>query len=184
MTFGLAIARILFPASFLIVPASIALDDATALEAAGVKHALAVSIGADPKMTGARGGLTLVVRVSAHAQNANFAGEIPVAFEDTDLSAQTPFREIWSEKTCHERRGLPRIWVLRLTGTIAAGDDKTAIKAEMRQIGMLLPDDELRTEQRVAASNTTDSSERILQARTLKSHLLVQLKLTSTACAL
>jgi len=160
---------------------------ARASEADGVKHSVEISLRMEPapgRQNSLRGSLTSIIRISAHSKIADFSGEIVTAFDRIDLSDAAPFRPIWSQDRCHERRGLPKIWIQKLSGYIIDGDTRIAVLAEPRQIGVLLPRDELRTGQQVETLNDAGRSERILRARSLISHFVLEVKLISTACAL
>jgi hypothetical protein len=153
----------------------------------GIKHSIEVSIISDPKLiigAGApfRATLTLLIRVSAHSKMADFSGEIPVSFESFSPNDGVPFRNIWSQDNCHERRGLPKIWIEHLSGSVMQGETKTIVDAVPRHIGAVLPDDELKTQQQVEIANEITQSVRVLEARSLKSHFLIQLRLISIAC--
>ncbi len=183
MMVGCRIAVVLLPLGAF----SVSAGTVGAAEFDGVKHAVEVSIGADPKIAPQdmpHGSLKLVIWISAHSRQADFAGEIPVEFENIDLNKGAPFRPVWTQDHCHERRGLPRIWIEHLSGSIGSGETETTVAAEPRRIGLALPKDELQTAQQVETAYGAGQSERILRARSMTSHLLIEIKLINTSCPL
>jgi len=149
----------------------------------GIRHSIEVSAGLDePGKGSVHGSLMLDMRVSSPTQQIDYSKTLSVTFQDVDLVKGAPWQKVWEESACHERRGYPRFWLDALRGSVTRDDQKTDIDAVPRHLGKLLPKDELKIGQQVAASGDDARHERIYRSKTLSSHLRVDVKLTSQAC--
>lgn len=116
----------------------------------GVRFEIKASVRADAASSELRqsydqstASVTVKLRISAHARESRFFGEISRDFSGfaiADGSAELP---VWGEGRCHQRRGLPKVTVVAIDGTIATDKKQTRIEARPRQLGLLLPADEI-----------------------------------------
>lgn len=120
----------------------------------GVRHRIDVVVSAEPDapilrhLRGAKGELSLKVRLSANSKESRFFGMLRPSFEDIVVpeAADKPLAQqtkLWEEEVCHQRRGLPKVTVTQLTGHFGEGEGRVEISAINRHIGLLVPPDEL-----------------------------------------
>jgi len=116
----------------------------------GVRHIITASMGVDLHYRKTLYGnakneaVTVYVRISDHARESQFYGQVTVPFSDFVGDGLVPEREIWKDAGCHQRRGLPKMTVFLIEGSIT--DDLAqiqAIAARSRPIGLLVPVDEV-----------------------------------------
>jgi hypothetical protein len=114
----------------------------------GTRFEIAASIKADPASPyvkqvygGSSASLTVKVRISAHATEADFFGEVSERFSDFALNDGAPERRIWREDKCHQRRGLPKMTVTAIDGTITTEKGAMQVEARPRTLGLRLPQD-------------------------------------------
>jgi hypothetical protein len=158
----------------------------------GIRHVLILAIksalaspnmqrGSDESLTAT---LTVVVRISDHSQETNFFGNVRTTVSDFDLTKGSREREIWKDARCHHERGLPKMTVLAVDGVIAAGPRKRLIVAHFRQIGLLLPSDEVMASKRFARGVDNIGPFIVTRTQTKRSRLFVDLKLYILSCDL
>jgi hypothetical protein len=129
-------------------------------------------------------GLRVTVRISDHAQETQFFGEVPVSLPDFAVSEGAPDRKVWEDAKCHQRRGLPKASVAAIEGTLEGGQSPLAISARPRHIGMRVPADEVR--QALPLPEGRDELGRFFAFRTetMQSHVAVVLKIHMADCTL
>ena len=94
--------------------------NASSLERNGVRHVISASVGVDPahKATiyGGERRLTLMlsVRISDHAVELEFYGQVPVTFSDFTAKQPPAERVVWENDRCHQKRGLPKMAVTEI----------------------------------------------------------------------
>jgi hypothetical protein len=157
------------------------------LDQLGVKHFVTTAIvpaqtgnEAEPRISG----LQLVVRISDHAREAQFFGDVPLSWPEFPVASGAPERKIWEDARCHQRRGLPTVAVVAIDGSLESGQSRVAISARHRHIGLRVPPDEIRQAQSLPGGR--DESGRYLAFRieTAGSHVVVLLKVYVVDCAL
>jgi hypothetical protein len=128
--------------------------------------------------------LDVKLRISAHAIGSNFYGVIPQHFADFPLADGSDERLYWQDTQCHQRRGLPKIAVAAMDGTIKTKDGQAEVSAQPRHIGKLLPKDEISAASRLPSG--TDKTGRFLAFRsvTSASHLSVKVTVYTIDCGL
>lgn len=116
----------------------------------GIRFEIRASVRANPVAPEARktydrasASLTLKLRISAHASESSFYGVASREFSTFPVVDGSPELGIWQESRCHQRRGLPKATVVAIDGVIARDDLQTRIEARPRQLGRLLPADEM-----------------------------------------
>ena len=135
-----------------------------------------------------RGLLDVTARIASHTNESTFSGDIVERFGAVDLEAGAPLRLLWSDPQCHQDRGLPRLAVRRVTGTLDVGSATRTVDAVPRTIGKLVPEDEIYLDARNASENVELGSEpgnsiRSLMFRTRLSHFLIVLRLSRIKCS-
>ncbi|HEX3282125.1 MAG TPA: hypothetical protein VHR36_12905 [Pyrinomonadaceae bacterium] len=158
----------------------------------GIEHVLYLSVKSDsasPLLTQASGGevtakLTVTLRISAHSQETNFFGSVPAMVSDFDLAKGSQDQVVWRDGKCHHERGFPKITVTNIDGFVISAQQKHAIGARWRVIGLFLPRDEVMTSRRIGASADKIGSYIATRTETKQSRLLVDLRLYILPCDL
>jgi hypothetical protein len=157
----------------------------------GIKFRVTASITSDPASPYAKksyqngtASLAVKVRISSHARESRFYGEVIQRFSDFYPNAGSDEKMVWEESTCHQRRGLPKVTVTFIDGSIR--DDKTqiAVAAQVRQRGMRLPLDEITPGMKIASGTDSVGPFSVYRAATKLSHLLVNVKVYAFDCQL
>jgi hypothetical protein len=158
----------------------------------GIRHILYLTIKSDPdsRFIQPNSGeplaatLTVNTRISAHSQETNFYGEVAAMASNFDPFIGSREQEVWKDAKCHHERGIPKISVINVDGSITNGQTKLPIAARFRWIGRLLPGDEVMAGKRL--SNGTDAVGPFIATRTQtrQSRLFVDLKLYILPCDL
>ncbi|WP_156164488.1 hypothetical protein [Bradyrhizobium sp. LTSP885] len=159
----------------------------------GVRHRIDMVVSAEPNssifqnLRGAKGTLSLTVRLSANSRESRFFGMLHPSFSDIvvpDRVGQPLVKQtkIWEEVTCHQRRGLPKVTVTQLAGRFGEGDDKIEISAINRHIGLLVPPDELTPGIKLEPGSDDGGSFLGIRAQTRDSRLNVDLKIYPIDC--
>lgn len=170
----------------------------TALGAAGelgVRHRVDVTVSAEPdapifsRLKGARGELSLTVRLSANSKESKFFGMLRPSFPDIVVpeSAGKPLvqqTKLWEEGVCHQRRGLPKVTVTQLGGHFGEGEGRIEISAIVRHIGVLVPPDELTPGIKLDQGSDSFGLFYAFRAQTRNSRLNVDLKIYPIDCFL
>jgi hypothetical protein len=131
-----------------------------------------------------RASLDVKLRISAHAIGSSFYGVIPQYFADFPLADGSDERLFWQDAQCHQRRGLPKIAIVAIDGTIRTKEGQAEVSAQPRHIGMLLPKDEISAASRLPSG--ADKTGRFLAFRsvTSASHLSVKVTVYTIDCSL
>ena len=132
----------------------------------------------------ARATLTFFVRISDHAREAQFYGDVPVTLSDFSLSTGSPEQQVWADSVCHQRRGIPKYAVIAMDGAIADVGRRISIGARARHIGLPVPADEISAARRLLNGVDHIGPFTVLRAATMRSHLLLDLKLYTVNCEL
>jgi hypothetical protein len=151
-----------------------------------VRHQLVASIRPVASLSGAQQGarpanLRLQFQISDHARDSNFYGMVAAEFDTADLAAGAAEAVVWEDARCHSERGLPKITLVAVEGTISEGGKVVPFAAIIRQRGLRLPLDEI-----IARKDLSDTSSAALaiQGETTRSRLRVGAKLLVRACLL
>jgi hypothetical protein len=127
-------------------------------------------------------GLLTVVRISNHARETQFYGDVPVPVATLDPLEQAPEQKIWEDERCHQRRGLPKASVISVSGTYER--DQSHLEAVLRHIGLKLPADEIMPGQSLTAGRDNAGRYFSSQTRTSRSHVAILLKMYVIDCIL
>jgi len=133
---------------------------------------------------GARASLTLKVRISAHAMEADFFGEVSRSFADFPLREGSPEQQIWREDKCHQKRGLPKVIVTAIDGTVTTGKGPVHVEARQRHLGLRLPRDEISHGSRPRLSALDSNLAMAFVLKTRLSHLLIDMRILAFDCNL
>jgi hypothetical protein len=126
--------------------------------------------------------LKVTVRLSDHAQETNFFGDVPITVADFDPVKGSPEQEVWRDERCHHERGFPKTRVIAIDGAIAHGSDKRAVDAKPRRIGLRIPSDEVLMASGFQFGADDRGSFMETHTRTSESRLSVELKMYVLAC--
>lgn len=158
----------------------------------GVKHALIASLtlspgqasgGAEPdKPTELEGNVQVSVRISDHAPGTRFYATLVSSFVRIGADRPGPSQTIWEDRLCHPDRGLPKVTVVKIEGSIRNGDRKLDIAALPRLIGKLIPMDEIVVTKRPETRPGEWAGKFLFRAATGLSRLMVDLELTTQRC--
>lgn len=159
----------------------------------GVRHRIDVVVSAEPDapilrhLRGAKGELSLTVRLSANSKESRFFGMLHPSFGDIIVpeAADKPLAQqtkLWEEEVCHHRRGLPKVTVTQLTGHFGEGEGRVEISAINRHIGLLVPPDELTPGIKLDPGSDSLGVFYGFRAQTRNSRLNVDLKIYPIDC--
>ncbi|MDP2296009.1 MAG: hypothetical protein Q8M24_11180 [Pseudolabrys sp.] len=90
-----------------------------------------------------RASLEVKLRISAHATESRFFGVNAATFTDFKLAEGSEEKVFLRESRCHQRRGLPKVTVTAIDGSIQTDKGRVDITARPRQLGRVLPPDEI-----------------------------------------
>jgi hypothetical protein len=181
-----------FAVTILAVSNSVGAQEVSSPQTSGVRHALYVAVKIDPKSPildhtsndGLTVSITLQVRISAHFQETDFYGVIPVTISAFDPTKGSDAREIWKDARCHHSRGLPKVTLIAVEGSATNGQNKVPIAARYRRVGRLLPEDEVTASKRLGSGTDNIGPFIATRTETRQSRLLVDMKLYSLPCNL
>lgn len=128
--------------------------------------------------------LYVKLRISAHATGSSYFGEIMKYFPNVWLNKGSDEMLYWEDGRCHQRRGLPKITVTAIDGAIKADKGKFDVEARSRQLGLLLPHDEILAGRRLPGGRDKDGKYIAFRSRTKASHLAVDVKVVTKDCNL
>jgi len=158
----------------------------------GVQHVLDLTIRSDPTSPNSEKSsgespvakLAIIMRISARSRETSFFGKVRAAVSDFNPIKGSREQEVWKDAKCHHERGFPKITVLYVVGSITTGQQKNLVGARYRQIGLLLPKDEVLPS--IMLSRGIDKVGPFIATRTKtkRSHLFVDLKLHILPCNL
>lgn len=158
----------------------------------GVRHEIAASLSfeANSMYEPANGepfqaDLRVEVRISDHAPDADFFGVMVGDFALSGTNRSAPEQIIWQDRKCHRDRGLPKVSITGIDGSVTLGEKRQEISAELRRVGKRLSRDEIvvRTVSGEAMAETARSS-LAMRAVTKGSRILVDLKVRALECRL
>jgi hypothetical protein len=158
----------------------------------GVQHVLDLTIRSDPTSINSEKSsnespvatLAVIMRISAHSRETNFFGYVRATASDFNPIKGSREREVWKDAKCHHERGFPKITVLYVDGSITTGQQKNFVRARYRQIGLLLPKDEVLPANRLTRGIDKFGPFIATRTKTKRSHLFVDLKLHILPCDL
>lgn len=127
--------------------------------------------------------LSVQLRISSHADGSHFFGHPSQKF-DFKLADGSQEKLYWQDSACHPRRGLPKISVVAIDGTIERDGRSEDIKARPRQVGVKLPSDEITPGSALARSSVGQRQALTFQASTKISKIDVLVKIYTVDCAL
>jgi hypothetical protein len=126
--------------------------------------------------------LKVTVRISDHAQETSFFGNVPTTLADFDPAKGSPEQEIWRDARCHRERSFPKMSVVAVDGLIAHGPDKQIVETRPRHIGLPIPVDEVLMASGFQYGTDDRGSFLETRTRTSESHLSVVLKMYILPC--
>jgi hypothetical protein len=126
--------------------------------------------------------LVVVVRISNHARETQYFGDVPVGAPRLDSGEEASEQKIWEDERCHQRRGLPKASVISVTGAYERGQSR--LEASLRHIGLKLPADEIVPGQSLIAGRDGAGRFFAAETRTSRSHVTIRLKIYLTDCTL
>jgi hypothetical protein len=130
-----------------------------------------------------RGSLSVQLRISAHAVGSNYYGH-PTQNFDFKLSEGSAEKIYWQDTACHIRRGLPKVSVVAVDGTLERGGKTIDVKARPRHIGLKLPDDELSSGSRLRRGLEEGRQFFSFQAGTKTSKLGIVVRIYTVDCTI
>jgi hypothetical protein len=126
--------------------------------------------------------LKLTLRISDHAQETSFFGDVPITAANFDPVKGSPEQEVWQDERCHHERGFPRVLLMAVDGLIAHGSDKQLVEARPRHIGLPVPWDEIMMASSLQFSADDRGPFIETGTQTKESHLSVVLKIYMLPC--
>ena len=157
----------------------------------GIRFRIAASIKADPAFSDAtqyydhsQASLVVKIRISAHARESNYFGEISETVSNFLVNEGSPEKLYWQDARCHQRRGLPKTTVTAVDGFIAAEKGQISIHARPRQLGLPLPLDEIIQGIRLPSSGSDHGAFVTYRSQLKQSHLFVDVNIYASACDL
>lgn len=128
--------------------------------------------------------LAVTVRISDHAQETQFYGDVKNAVPEFNFIKGSAPYEVWRDTKCHHERGLPKITLIKVEGSIRNGTNQTPVSARFRWLGRLMPGDEITVGKTVSTGADKTGPFRILRAETKESRVVIDLKLYILPCEL
>lgn len=152
----------------------------------GVRHQIYVSVAIGPasplRQPSARATLTVLLRISDHARDANFYGTVPASFADFAVSERPPEKLVWQDRACHHERGLPTTTVFALNGLLSQQRGESVISAQPRHLGKTLPADEIVAQQAFVTGRDPAGKFLVQQMVTRQSQIQIDVKLRAISC--
>jgi hypothetical protein len=133
--------------------------------------------------SGPRASVSIQLRISSHAVGSNYYGYPKQSF-DFKLSEGSAEKIYWQDATCHPRRGLPKVSVVAIDGSLERDGKTIDIKARPRHIGLKLPEDELSPGSPLERGSSEKHRFLAFQASTKASKLAVIVKIYTADCAI
>jgi hypothetical protein len=162
-----------------------------AADLSGVRFQVAASVKANPASPQAKetydhgtASLSVRIRISSHATGSQFYREVTRAFPNVAILAGSAEQVFWQDGACHQRRGLPKTTVIAVAGTVSTAKGQYDIQAVARQLGLVLPADEVTAAAKLPPGD--DGKRRFIgfRSETKRSFLLVDVKIYETECDL
>jgi len=153
----------------------------------GIRFQIKAAIKADPATAYAgptgdrsRASLAVKLRISSHARESQFFGVVSRNFSVFSPSSGSAEKLFWQDTTCHQRRGLPKTTVVAIDGSITRDGTQIQVHARPRQLGLLLPKDEITQGIQFAPKDALIA----YRSRSTSSGLLVDVKIYAFDCDL
>jgi hypothetical protein len=154
----------------------------------GIRFKIAASIKADSASMHyydqANASLAVRIRISAHARESQFFGEVSKVFPDFPVNDGSTEMLFWQDARCHQRRGLPKTTVVGVDGSIAGESGKINVHARPRQLGVPLPLDEITQGLRLSDGFDQNNAFIAYRSQSKLSNLLIDVKIYTFNCAL
>lgn len=131
-----------------------------------------------------RASLEVKLRISAHATESRFFGTKSVTFSDFKLAEGSEEKVFLQEGRCHQRRGLPKVTVTAIDGSIQTDKGRVDIAARPRQLGRVLPPDEISAGSRQPGGTDKNGPFVGYASQTSVSRLSVNVKIYTIDCPL
>lgn len=131
-----------------------------------------------------RGSLDLKLRISAHAMESNYFGVNSATFSDFRLADGSEEKLFWQDDRCHQRRGLPKLSVTAIDGSIQTDSSRINVVARPRVLGIRLPVDEISAGMPRPSGINKNGTFIAFAAKTSTSNLLVDIKIYTFDCSL
>lgn len=131
-----------------------------------------------------RASLEVKLRISAHATESRYFGVNTESFSDFRLAEGSEEKVFLQESRCHQRRGLPKITVTAIDGSIQTDKGRVEVAARPRQLGRLLPPDEISAGARQAGGVDKNGRFIAYSSQTNTSRLSVNVKIYTIDCPL
>lgn len=128
--------------------------------------------------------LEVKLRISAHATESNYFGVNTETFPAFRLTEGSVERIFWQDAACHQRRGLPKVTVTAIDGTMQTEMGRVDIAARPRRIGKLVPPDEISAGRPLPAGVDKNGPFIAFSSQTNTSHLVVDVKIYTLECPL
>lgn len=171
-----------------VIVAGTAAAPQTLLDRLGVKHTITATVAPldIPKIEPQTrvSDLKIAFRVSDHAREAQFFGELPISWADFLAADGAPVQTVWADKQCHQRRGLPTATIMTIEGNLDDGRSRISISASHRRTGRRLPGDEIRQAQALQGGRDDNGQYFTFRTETVESHVVVFLKIYEIDCLL
>lgn len=128
--------------------------------------------------------LDVKLRISAHATESNYFGVNTETFPAFRLTQGSVERLFWEDAACHQRRGLPKVTVTAIDGTLQTETGRVDVAARPRQIGKLVPADEISAGRPLPGGADKNGPFIAFSSQTSTSHLVVDVKVYTFDCPL
>ncbi len=128
--------------------------------------------------------LEVKLRISAHATESRFFGTNSATFSDFKLGEGSEEKMFLRESSCHQRRGLPKVTVTAIDGSIQTDNGRVDIVARPRQLGRVLPPDEISAGSRQPSGTDKNGPFVGYVSQTSVSRLAVNVKIYTIDCPL
>jgi hypothetical protein len=128
--------------------------------------------------------LDVKLRISAHATESNYFGVNTETFPAFRLAEGSVERLLWQDAACHQRRGLPKVTVTAIDGSMQTENGRVDVAARPRQIGKLVPADEISAGRRLPSGADKNGPFIAFSSQTNTSHLMVHVKVYTFDCPL
>jgi hypothetical protein len=166
-----------------------ALAQPAPVDHAGVTHLVTATVNgtaapASPNDDRRISGLRITLRISDHARETQFFGEVPVSVPEFAASQGAPEQKAWEDARCHQKRGFPRATVAAIEGAVESAETHAAISARARHIGVMVPADEIRQAQPMPGGHDERGAYLAFRTETAQSHMVVVLKIYTIDCTL
>lgn len=128
--------------------------------------------------------LDVKLRISAHATESNYFGVNTETFPAFRLTEGSVERLFWQDAACHQRRGLPKVTVAAIDGSVQTENGRVDVAARPRQIGKLVPADEISAGRRLPGGTDKTGPFIAFSSQTNTSHFVVDVKVYTLDCPL